>query len=310
MITHLEEIQPLTKDITGHTFSFSLPLPLNLMEIQIRYIPETADKWEVIRAISSVVHHHSFIEAMRNEGIKLVDGNMPLECMNFDVDLDMCENRGLRNMTTGTLLLCNWTIGDMFLARVTTDLPARVQGKKLRFYRRNWEMTKKMAKKVEVLGKTRFIDPEMQEKRETTKFRLRDGFTTVRALHLGFILKEGQTKIFSSEFKVQKYGQLWIDYDQKLFRILVRVPPPSSLVSRVLRSPLSWESLRWMKSSGVLSSPSTTSEGSGWAMTMGVHVCMYCHLYELALDLELQMWRSVYMRLPSSRTNSTTVTPT
>jgi len=201
------------------------------MEIQIRHIPETADKWEVVRAISSVVHHPSFIKDMEEHGIQLVKGKMPLECMNFDVELDMCENRGLRNKTTGTLLLCQWDVGDLFLHRATTDLPARVEEKKLKFHRRGRVMTKDKAKKVEVLEKTRFMDPATQEKRETISFHLRDGFTTVRALHIGFVYTEKKAKIFSSEFKVQKYGQLWIDYDQKLFRILVRAPP--SLPPRV-----------------------------------------------------------------------------
>lgn len=208
------------------------------MEIQIRYIPDEADKWEVVRAISSVVHHQSFVEGMEQEGIKLVHGNLPLGCMNFEVWLDMDENRGLRNKTTGTLLLCQWEIGNLFLRRATTDLPARVRGKKLKFHRKNRDMTKEKIKKVAVLEKTRFIDPGIQETRDKVSFHLRDGFTTVRALHIGFILKEGKTKIFSSEYHVKKYGQLWIEYDQKLFRILVRVPLRSSLSSRALTPPL------------------------------------------------------------------------
>ena len=191
------------------------------MEVQIRHIPDTADKWEVVRAISEVVHGPLFVTAMRDKDIKLGKGNTPLECMNFDIELDMCENRGLRNKTTGTLVLCQWEIGNLFLERVSTDLPARVQGKKLKFHRKLREMSKDTVKKVNVLEKTRFMDPEVQEKRATISFHLRDGFTTVRALHIGFILKEGKTKIFSSEFKLQKYGQLWIDYDKKLFRIMV-----------------------------------------------------------------------------------------
>ena len=196
------------------------------MEIQIRHIPDTADKWEVVKAISLVVHSQSFIQELRDAEIQLVKGNMPLECMNFDVELDMCENRGRRNKTTGTLLLCLPGIGVRFLRRVTTDLPARVQGKKIKFHMKSRGMaTDKIRQKVRVLEKTRFIEPEKQEKRETISFHLQDGFTTVRALHLGFILKEGKTKIFSSEFKVQKYGRLWIDYDQKVFRILVSPAP-------------------------------------------------------------------------------------
>ena len=197
------------------------------MEIQIRHIPDTADKWEVVRAISLVVHDQSFIKDMENEGIQLVKGKMPLECMNFDVKLDMCENRGLRNKTTGILLLCHWEVGKLFLGRVTTDLPARVQGKKLKFHRKGGNMSMKTAREAGVLEKTRFMDPMTQEKREATSFYLRDRFTTVRALHLGFVFREGRTKIFSSEFKVQRYGQLWIDYEQKSFRILVRFPSPS-----------------------------------------------------------------------------------
>jgi hypothetical protein len=201
------------------------------MEIQIRHIPDTADKWEVVRAISSVVHDQSFIEGMRNDGIQLVKGNMPLESMNFNVDLDMDENRGLRNKTTGTLLLCHWRIGELFLDRVSTDLPVRVQGKKIKFHiktrrRASDKLKEKTKQMADLLEKTRFIDPGMREKRETISEHLRDGFTTVRALHVGFILKEGKTKIFSSEYQVQKYGQLWIEYDQKVFRILVRVSPP------------------------------------------------------------------------------------
>jgi hypothetical protein len=222
------------------------------MEIQIRHIPDTADKWEVVRGISSVVHDASFIRGMYDEGIKLGKGNMPLECMNFDVDLDMCENRGLRNKTTGTLLLCNWDVGDLFLRRVTTDLPARVQGKKLKFHRKPWQMSMDTVKRVNVLEKTRFIDPEIQAKRYTISNHLRDGFTTVRALHIGFIVKEGNTKIFSSEFKIEGYGQLWIDYDRKLFQIRVR-PVTFPTCAVVLNVPLSLENLRPMKSSCVSS---------------------------------------------------------
>ena len=151
------------------------------MEIQIRHIPDTADKWEVVRAISSVVHNQSFIQEIPDD-VQLVNGNMPFECMNFDVQLDMCENRGLRNKTTGSLLLCHKKIGELFLRRVTTDLPARVQGKKIKFHAKTWEMTKDTKKRAGVLEKTRFIDPGMQEKRETISTHLRDGFTTVRAL--------------------------------------------------------------------------------------------------------------------------------
>ena len=208
------------------------------MELQIRYIPEIADKWEVVRAISSVVHSDSFIEAMREKNIQLVKGNMPLECMNFDVELDMDINRGLRNKTTGTLLLCQQEIASLFLQRVTTDQPVRVQGKKLKFHRKAWDMATETVKRVSILEKTRFIDPGMQEKRATIAFHLEHGYTTVRALHLGFIIKEGSTKIFSSEFKLQKYGQLRIDYDKKLFRIVVRVPQPSPLASTMLSVPL------------------------------------------------------------------------
>lgn len=223
------------------------------MEIQIRHIPDTADKWEVVRAISSVVHSQSFIDAMRDNDIQLVKGNMPLECMNFHVDLDMCLNRGVRNKTTGILLLCQQAIGNLFLERVSTDLPARVQGKKLKFHRKGWDVSADTVQKITVLEKTRFVDPGMQEKREVTSFNLRENYTTVRSLHLGFIIKEGETKIFSSEFKLQKYGQLWIEYDQKLFRIVVRVPQPSPLVSIVLSAPLSSESPRLTQSSCVLS---------------------------------------------------------
>lgn len=59
--------------------------------------------------------------------------------------------------------------------------------------------------------------------------------------------------------------------------------------------------------SGALSSPSTTSKVSDWAMTTGIHVCAHAHAHESAPDLKPQMWRSVYMRLHSFRRNTTTV---
>lgn len=259
------------------------------MDIQIRHIPDTADKWEVVRAISLVVHDQSFVEEMRTNGIQLVKGNMPLESMNFKVDLDMDENRGLRNKTTGTLSLCHWRIGELFLNRVSTDLPARVQGKKIKFHRKpqrpiSDKAREKAKQTADLLEKTRFIDPAMQEKRETISSHLRDGFTTVRAMHVGFILKEGKAKIFSSEFKVQRYGQLWIEYDQKVFRILVRVSPPSSLLYHALKFSLSSESPRWTKIFGASSSHLTTSRDSDWEKTTEIHVSLHCHLYTLTLD--------------------------
>jgi hypothetical protein len=134
-------------------------------------------------------------------------------------------------------VLCQWDIGNLFLQRVTTDLPARVDGKKLKFHRKLREMSKDAVQKVNVLEKTRFMDPGIQEKRDTISYHLREGFTTVRALHIGFIIKEGYTKIFSSEFKLQKYGQLRVEYEHKLFRIVVRLATLDTQICHAKYSP-------------------------------------------------------------------------
>lgn len=185
------------------------------MEISMRYIPETIDQWELLRAIRDVVHSITFIEGLlvaypKQEGL-----------VNFDIFLPLAPDRGMRNTTYGKLFLPKAEIGHYFLERVTTDLPIRLEKKKIRFSMALGRMDPRAVKRTEILAKTRFVDPDIKQKRETVATKLREDYIMIREVKIGVTYQDGQTKVFSSEFSLVTFGELLIDYDNKLFRIAV-----------------------------------------------------------------------------------------
>lgn len=184
----------------------------------MRNIPDVADKWQIIRAIQEVMHCTSFIEGLLVEYPKQ-DG-----LVNFDINLPLDPDRGLRNKTFGSLYLPKAPIGHYFLRRVTTDLAVRFQRQKIRFSIKPGRLNEFVSKKIQVLEKTRFVDPDMKEKRETVTTRLRDDFLAIREVHIGVKYQDGAQGIFSSEFKMITFGSLWIDYENKLIRVEVGNP--------------------------------------------------------------------------------------
>jgi hypothetical protein len=174
------------------------------MEISMRNIPDTADYWDVKHAICGVIHSTSFIEGL------LVAYPEQQGLANFDIHLPLDKNRGLRNLTRGSLMLPKIPLGNYFLSRVTKDLPVRIDNKKIGFSVPQAPPSPATLKKLRILEKTRFVDPDIQKKRETVSAKLRDGFITIREVDIGVIYQEGQTKIFSTEFKKKTFGRLWI----------------------------------------------------------------------------------------------------
>lgn len=184
----------------------------------MRYIPDVADRWQIIRAIQEVMHCTSFIEGL------LVEYPQQEGLVNFDIHLPLDEDRGLRNKTYGSLYLPKAPIGQYFLQRVTTDLPVRFQRQKIKFSIKPGRFNDYTSKKISILEKTRFVDPDIKEKRETVTSKLKDDFLAIREVHIGVTYQEGTQRVFSSEFKMTTFGSLWIDYEHKLIRVEVCHP--------------------------------------------------------------------------------------
>lgn len=181
----------------------------------MRYIPEIVDRWQLIKAICNVLHSTTFIEGLlvvypKQEGL-----------VNFDIYLPLAENRGMRNTTFGKLFIPKAEIGHYFLERVTKDLPIRLEKQKIRFSAAPGRLNSYAERTTRILEKTRFVDPDLKQKRETVSSKLRDDYITIREVKIGVTYQDGKTKVFSSEFSFVTFGELWIDYENKLFRIAV-----------------------------------------------------------------------------------------
>jgi hypothetical protein len=174
------------------------------MELSMRNIPDTADQWDVKLAICDVIHSNSFVQGL------LTTCPEQQGLTNFDIYLPLDKNRGLRNLTRGSLYLPKILIGNYFLQRVTTDLPVCIGSQRVKFSVTQRRLSAAASETIHILEKTRFLDPGVQKKRETVSFQLRDGFIVIREVDIGVIYEEGPTKIFSTEFKKKTFGRLWI----------------------------------------------------------------------------------------------------
>jgi hypothetical protein len=174
------------------------------MELSMQYIPDTADYWDVKQAISDVMHSVSFVQGLfatfpEQQGL-----------VNFDIDLPLDPNRGLRNQRRGSLYLPKAAIGYYFRERINDDLPVRIGNKRIKFIARSGPLSFKASQRIRILKKTRFLDPEFQKKRQSVSDELQNASIATKEVHIGFIYEEGLKKIFCTEFRKESFGRLWI----------------------------------------------------------------------------------------------------
>lgn len=187
------------------------------MELAIKYIPGEANKWDVTRAISSVVHADDFQP--------VIDGRR----LNFQVKLNDTPAGGVRNDGTGFVTFPSHAIGLKFLACLDKE-PLRVFKKKLKFNKRSGAPPTHV---VETLAKTPYLDPNIEEERQNTIIAL-DEQLRVDAIQFGCLYRpkyptSPKERLAPRSFSIEwdqdftKKSVAWLrfDYDHKLFRITV-----------------------------------------------------------------------------------------
>jgi RNA-dependent RNA polymerase len=188
------------------------------MDIDIKFIPKEVNKWEVTRAIATVLHSEDFAPVE-------VEGRL----LNFRVKLNDNPAGGVRNDGTGILTLPSEDVARKFFSYVSKD-PIKVNGRKLKFYRRSKPPPPGL---VETLSKTPYINPDLEEERQD-KLRALETKFRVDAVQFGIFYQPRypateneplSPRAFSVEWEREyiKDSSAWLrfDYDHKLIRITV-----------------------------------------------------------------------------------------
>lgn len=187
------------------------------MELAIKYIPGEANKWDVTRAISEVVHADDFHTAINGRRL------------NFQVKLNDTPAGGIRNDGTGFVTFPSYADGLKFLACVDKE-PIRVFKRKLKFNKRSAPPPTHV---VETLAKTPYLDPDIEEERQKTISALDDQLR-VDLIQFGCLYRaryptSPKERLAPRSFSIEwdqdftKKSAAWLrfDYDHKLFRITV-----------------------------------------------------------------------------------------
>lgn len=189
------------------------------MELNIKYIPNHVNSYTVIRKVAEIVHSPKFMTQPENGRL-----------MNFKVQLNDNPAGGVRNDGTGVLTFGEANIAGKFLNWVN-DTPIRIDGRKLKFYR-NGPPSKNEA---DLLKKTLFVDPSIEEERERINYGLRD-MIRVDAIQFGIFYRR-YPKSEGEKLEPRRYSIEWerncidkhiawlkVEYDHRHIRIVVGLP--------------------------------------------------------------------------------------
>jgi RNA-dependent RNA polymerase len=185
------------------------------MELNIKYINFEASQWDVTKAIAAVLH---------TEFPKLTQGNRPL---NFKVKLNKSKAGGVGNDGSGKLFLPSHKAGQAFLDWFRNGGSIKIRGSKLKFFCCSGKPSISRGLKME-LEKAPYIDPDIDEKRESVLYTL-ERQLRVDEVQFGVFYHPRTTgppqhRIFSSEW-YQSYESTaaWLkfEYDHKLIRVQV-----------------------------------------------------------------------------------------
>lgn len=181
------------------------------MNIDIRYIPPEENEWTVTRAISAIVHSDAFATSEEERKV------------NFKVSLNANKVSWVGHDGTGTLTVPTNQLGKKFLDHVKEN-PIKLSKKRLKFYR---SFNGPPRHVVATLGKTPFVNPDIEEKHVKTMAALEDSFR-MEKLQFGTFFREGYpggNRSFSVEWEKdytqQSRADLHFEYDHKLIRIKV-----------------------------------------------------------------------------------------
>lgn len=200
------------------------PAP-TVFEIEIRRVPQTASKREVVHAIAAVLHSRQFYPKAYSSD--------PLKRLNFDVRLESIGGGSLRHKGIGILSLPWDKIGQHFLHYVRSH-PITVNGSRpIQFSpaypdKDEDEGTRgRRHKLAKTLRKTYYVDPILEETRLQILHDLEPRIS-IYAVHFGrFYKSTGATnRSYSIEWEHRRDEQapesMRFDYDKKAICIQVR----------------------------------------------------------------------------------------
>ncbi|PPQ67455.1 hypothetical protein CVT24_011512 [Panaeolus cyanescens] len=185
------------------------------MELNIKFIPNHVNTYTVIRKVAEIVHSPKFMPQPENGRL-----------MNFRVVLNDNPAGGVRNDGTGVLTFGEDHIASKFLKWVV-DTPLRIDGKKLKFYRKG----PPSKKDADLLKKTLFVDPSIEEERERINYGLRD-MLRVDVIQFG-VFYRNYPNSDAEKLEPRRYSIEWerscidrqtawlrVEYDHRLMRIV------------------------------------------------------------------------------------------
>jgi RNA-dependent RNA polymerase len=188
------------------------------MELNIKYIDFEASQWEVTKAIAAVLH---------TEFPKLTPGENPRR-LNFKVKLNASQAGGVGNDGTGQLFLPSRKAGQAFLGWFKDGGSIKVRGSKLKFFGGGGRPSITQGLKME-LEKAPYIDPDIDEKRESVLYTLERQLRVDEVQFGAFYHPRGggppQPRVFSVEWsKSYETTAAWLkfEYDHKLIRVQVK----------------------------------------------------------------------------------------
>ncbi|CCM04578.1 uncharacterized protein FIBRA_06759 [Fibroporia radiculosa] len=193
------------------------------MDIHLSRIPYTATVYDVRRAIANVLHSDEFQQP-----------DPHARAINFKVVLDMDESRGVQNKGTGTLTLPKLKTYDLH-SRLFQWLSAHkysIPIEKGAIYLRRSERVASR-KIVSYLSKARYIDPALEELRDSKVDALREHIR-VDITQLGMLFypfAPGPPRpSFSAEwtYPIRGVSESWVAIDYKKKNVRIELEDPSS----------------------------------------------------------------------------------
>ncbi|KAL1744025.1 RNA dependent RNA polymerase-domain-containing protein [Schizophyllum fasciatum] len=192
------------------------------MDIQIKGLPPTLNDYDVTKLVAQVLHSEAFMPAEDDSGDEDLPTQSPTDNrVNFRVKLNRSQQGSARNDGSGILTVPTDKIGRRFLSHVKGN-PIKVEKRKINF----WKRSPAPPHVANLLGKTPYMDPEIEETHERIVESLNRSLR-VDVVQFGVLFRPTYEVPVSREFSIEwskQYttnGVAWLrfEYDHKLIRI-------------------------------------------------------------------------------------------
>ncbi|KAJ3536923.1 hypothetical protein NM688_g6770 [Phlebia brevispora] len=200
------------------------------MEIEFRYVPYDATVWDVKRALGAVLHGDDFYDK----------SNPKERPINFQVELNY-NPQGFSHNGSGIITLHDRRVAERLikLANDSTSPSVVVKEKKLRLFRARRKPRQNL---TDLLSKTPYLDPDLEEAREIILAKLDVGLH-VDKVQFGIFYRRPEdppaaSRLFSTEYEIshanKSAGLLHFEYDSKVLRLQLGDPVTEELAYNIV----------------------------------------------------------------------------